>query len=275
MIDDFDTSKAVKAFRELCADRFGKQSFPAAMALVLGSGFNPVLEAVSDKIVLKTSEINGFPSSTVKGHDGAIVFGKLNGTEVLILSGRIHAYEGHPIRSLGLFVELCSNADIGRIIFTNAAGSMVMDMPPGSVMFIEDQINMSFKSPLRGPVAELGQRFPDMCEPFDLAWTEKSRKACLKKGLETFRGVYLWTMGPCYESKAEINFFRFLGADVVGMSTVGEVIKAKELGLSVLGLSLISNHATGLSPQELSHQEVLQSGNDVKDNLVEIISCCL
>jgi len=274
--NSFNSQEVVDSFKEIYRSRIPSDlDDKETVALVLGSGFKSVVEHIEVLAEIETQEISGFPRSTVEGHKGLVIRGKLGQKDVLVLAGRIHAYEGHPIESTSIFVELCHALGIEKLVLTNAAGSMVPGMGPGSLMFINDHINLSFLNPLLGPVTNGGNRFPDMSEPYDLSWTSEAKSKCLAEGIETFEGVYLWTTGPSYETKAEIQFFRRIGADVVGMSTVGENLRAKELGIKVLGLSLVSNYATGLSSKELSHEEVLEIGEDAHSRINKILSICV
>lgn len=272
----FSSQTVIDSFKELYSSKAPRDiTDDETVALVLGSGFKSVVDDLEILTEIETHEITEFPRSTVEGHKGVIIRAKLGEQNVLVLAGRTHAYEGHPISSIAIFVELCHALGIKKMVLTNAAGSMVKGMGPGSLMFIKDHINLSFLNPLLGPVTNGGNRFPDMCEPYDLEWTTKVRQKCISEGIPTFEGVYLWTTGPSYETKAEIQFFRKLGADVVGMSTVGENLRAKELGMRVLGLSLVSNYATGLADESLSHEEVLKSGKDALDSISRVLRYCV
>lgn len=272
----FNSKNVVESFKEIYTSRTPDGlTDDGTIAMVLGSGFKSVVDEIEVVAQIETQEISEFPKSTVVGHKGLVIRGKLGDRDVLVLAGRTHAYEGHAISSIPIFIELCHAIGIKKVILTNAAGSMVPGMGPGSLMFIKDHINLSFLNPLLGPVTNGGYRFPDMCEPYDSEWTSKVRQSCLSQGIETFEGVYLWTSGPSYETRAEIKFFRQIGADVVGMSTVGENLRAKELGLSVLGLSLVSNYSTGLADKALSHNEVLESGQEAQNKINTVLKHCL
>jgi purine-nucleoside phosphorylase len=180
-------------------------------------------------------------------------------------------YEGHPIRAVTFPVRLLHALGARGLIVTNAAGSTNVANGPGTIMFITDHINMAFANPLVGPNVDGGPRFVDMSEPYDLAWIEEAEQAALSEGVATRRGVYLWTMGPSYETKAEIQAYRTLGADVVGMSTVPEVLQGRYLGMRVLGISTITNLASGLSDEPLSHNDVLAVGERLKGDLIRLL----
>jgi len=237
------------------------------LALVLGSGLGALADEVDDPVVIPTSGLPGYPQSTVEGHAGKLVFGMLEGRTVLFIQGRVHLYEGHNPRALGVPVRLAHALGARRLILTNAAGGLNPDWKPGALMLITDHINMAMTSPLTGPVEEGEVRFPDMSTPYDSDWTDQAESLAINRNLQVRRGVYLWTAGPSYETPAEINFFRRIGADAVGMSTVPEAIQAAALGMKVLGISTITNLAAGLHATSLNHEEVLEVGNEVREQL--------
>ena len=241
------------------------------LALVLGSGLGALAEEVEDAVVIPTSELPGYPQSTVEGHAGRLVFGTLEGRRVLFIQGRVHLYEGHHPRALGVPVRLAYTLGVRHLILTNAAGGLNPDWKPGTLMLITDHINMAMSSSLTGPVEEDEVRFPDMSSPYDSEWTTLAESLAIDRNLQVRRGVYLWTAGPSYETPAEINFFRRIGADAVGMSTVPEAIQAAALGMKVLGISTITNLAAGLHATSLNHEEVLEVGNEVREQLADWI----
>ena len=181
-------------------------------------------------------------------------------------------YEGHDARSVVFPIRLLHALGVRHLIVTNAAGGINPSFPPGTLMFIDDHINLAFANPLIGPASGDGPRFPDMSAPYDPKWLARAEQVAAATGVATARGVYLWTMGPSYETKAEIRAFGRLGADAVGMSTVPEVIQAVYLGMSVLGLSTITNAAAGLSPTPLDHEEVMDVGNQVREKLLRLVT---
>jgi len=237
-------------------------------ALVLGSGLGALADEVDDPVVIPTSDLPEYPQSTVEGHAGRLVFGKLEGRCVLFIQGRAHLYEGHHPRALGVPVRLAHTLGARNLILTNAAGGLNPEWKPGTLMLITDHINMAMTSPLTGPVAPGEVRFPDMSSPYDREWTARAESLAVNRNLLVRRGVYLWTAGPSYETPAEINFFRRIRADAVGMSTVPEAIQAAALGMKVLGISTITNLAAGLQGTSLNHEEVLEVGKDVREHLV-------
>ena len=244
----------------------------ATIGLVLGSGLGALADGLDNSVAIPTTEIPNFPESTVQGHAGQLVFGTLNARPVFVLRGRVHMYEGHDARSVVFPIRLLHTLGVRHLIVTNAAGGINPSFPPGTLMFIDDHINLAFANPLIGPTSEDGPRFPDMSAPYDPTWLARAERVAEGVGVATVRGVYLWTMGPSYETKAEIRAFAKLGADAVGMSTVPEVIQAVSLGMSVLGLSTITNAAAGLSSSPLDHDEVMQVGNQVREKLLRLVT---
>ncbi len=241
------------------------------LALVLGSGLGELADTAEDAHAIPTMELPGYPASTVSGHRGRLVFGRLEGQDVVFVQGRVHLYEGHRIRAVTFPIRLVHALGARRLLVTNAAGGISPLCTPGTLMFITDHINLAFANPLTGPNVDGGPRFPDMSAPYDPAWTDRAEALALREGLDTRRGVYLWTRGPSYETRAEIQAFRRLGADAVGMSTVPEVIQARYLGMQVLGLSTITNFAAGLHPDPLVHEDVLAVGRHIRDDLERLV----
>ncbi len=241
------------------------------LALILGSGLGQVADELDDRVVLSTADIPHYPASTVEGHAGQLVLGRLDGQDVAVLRGRVHAYEGLHPRQVTFPIRLLHAIGVERLIVTNAAGGINPTFEPGTLMFIEDHINHAFLNPLAGPNDGDGPRFPDMSAPYDLKWLEESEQAALQLGIATRRGVYLWTLGPSYETKAEVRAFARLGADAVGMSTVPEVIQAVYLGMRVLGISTITNFAAGLSDEPLAHDDVMRVGARVRTQLASLV----
>ncbi len=241
------------------------------VALVLGSGLGALADLAEDPVVFSTKALPGYPHSTVVGHKGRLVFGRLEGHDVVFIQGRVHHYEGHPMRAVTFPIRLVHALGARSLLVTNAAGGINPAFVPGTLMFITDHINAAFANPLVGPNTDGGPRFPDMSAPYDPAWLDQAEQIALGQGIATRRGVYLWTLGPSYETKAEIKYFDRLGADAVGMSTVPEVVQARYLDMRVLGLSTITNPAAGLSPEPLDHEEVLLVGRRVRDQLQRLV----
>ncbi len=239
--------------------------------LILGSGLGALAGEASDAVTIPTEAVPGYPRSTVVGHAGRLVFGTLEGRSVLLVQGRVHLYEGHAPGALGFPVRLAHALGAARLLVTNAAGGIDPAMGPGTLMFITDHLNLAFASPMSGPVRPGEPRWPDLAAPYDPAWLDRAEALALARGIPTRRGVYLWTSGPSYETPAEIRFFRTIGADAVGMSTVPEVIQAAALGMPVLGISAITNAAAGLNAEPLSHDEVMAAGRAVRDRFTTLV----
>ncbi|MCT7376124.1 purine-nucleoside phosphorylase [Chelativorans salis] len=223
------------------------------LALVLGSGLGGLVDEVTDAVRIPYSELPGFPQSGVTGHAGTLVAGDLAGRPVIVLAGRAHYYEHGDPAAMRPALEVLAGIGITSLILTNAAGSLKAEMPPGSVMLIEDHINFSGASPLIGEGTD--RRFVGMSEAYDVDLRTALEKAAEKAGMTLHKGVYMWFAGPNFETPAEIRMARTMGADAVGMSTVPEVILARFLGLRVAACSVITNLAAGMAAGELSHEE--------------------
>ena len=241
------------------------------LVLILGSGLGALADEADDAVAIPTSELPGYPRSTVAGHAGRLVFGTLEGRSVLVVQGRVHLYEGWKPSALGFPVRLAHALGAGKLVVTNAAGGIDPTMGPGTLMFITDHLNLAFASPMSGPVRPGEPRWPDLAAPYTPAWLDRAEALALERGIPTRRGVYLWTSGPSYETPAEIRFFRTIGADAVGMSTVPEVIQAAALGMPVLGISAITNAAAGLNASPLNHDEVMAVGREVRGRFSTLV----
>ena len=223
------------------------------IALVLGSGLGDLAKAVEDAVHISYADLPGFPQSGVSGHSGEIVAGTIGGKAVLLLSGRIHYYEKGDAAAMRPVLEILKGLGIEKLVLTNAAGSLREDLPPGSVMLIEDHINFSGTNPLIGE--ESDARFVGMTSAYDADIRAALVNAAEAEGIDIGRGVYMWFSGPSFETPAEIRMARTMGADAVGMSTVPEVILARFLGLSAAACSVITNFGAGMTGGELSHTE--------------------
>lgn len=238
---------------------------------MLGSGLGDLAESVEAAVVVPTEELPGYPASTVAGHQGRLVFGRMEGRDVVFVQGRVHLYEGGTVHATTFPVRLVHALGARRLLVTNAAGGINPSFRPGTLMFITDHVNLAWASPLVGPNLDGGPRFPDMSAPYDPGWIDRAERVALDRGIATRRGVYVWTRGPSYETKAEIRMFARLGADAVGMSTVPEVIQARYLGMAVLGLSTITNPAAGLGADVLDHEDVLRVGRRLRGDLEHLV----
>jgi purine-nucleoside phosphorylase len=225
---------------------------PVEIAIMLGSGLGQLAERVAGPTIIPYGEIAGFPVSTAPGHKGQLVIGELHGRRTVMMQGRLHLYEGWAGRDVALAVYLLKRLGAKVLIVTNAAGGLNPDYDPGDVMLIEDHLNFTGTSPLVGPNDEaIGLRFPDMSRTYDPDLLERASAAAKRAGVTTRRGIYAGVLGPALETSAERRFLRSAGADAVGMSTVTEVIAAAHANLPVIGLSGITNKATGGPEQKV------------------------
>jgi purine-nucleoside phosphorylase len=253
-----------------------KTRYTPRIGIILGSGLGALADAVQDADILLPSEnIPHWPRSTVEGHIGRLVIGKLEGQMVLVQQGRAHYYEGHSLQRVTLPVRVMQRLGLETLIVTNAAGAINPAFRPGDVMLITDHINlmgMAGVSPLRGPNDDsLGVRFPDMSRAYDRDLRALALEAAEEAGLHLHQGVYICLGGPSFETPADLRFLRLIGADAVGMSTVPEVTVARHGGLRVLGLSGISNAANLDGDTLTTHEEVLAAGREIVPKLTRIV----
>ena len=240
------------------------------VAVVLGSGWGGVGEHVEDAVRIPYADLEGFPRAGVQGHSGELVLGRIGKTGVAVLSGRKHTYEDGDPRAMKVPILALQALGCEILVQTNAAGSLDTRMPPGSLMVLHDHINMAQRSPL---VGESGSdRFVDMVDAYDPWLRKTAREVAERNGIELHEGVYLWCLGPQFETPAEIRMFRLMGADAVGMSTVPETILARRAGLRVLALSLMTNMAAGLSGESLSHAHTLEQARRGGDTAARLLA---
>ena len=254
-------------FKRLLADKRPQT------AVILGSGLGFVADAVEDPLTIDYAAIEGFPRTTVAGHSGKMIVGRLGQSEVLCLQGRFHLYEGHRPQVIAEVVNALKAVGVNRLIVTNAAGSLNPEFTPGSLMLIKDHINFSGQNPLVGANDEsTGPRFPDMSNAYDRDMRRQAKELAAKLGINLPEGVYLMVLGPNFETAAEIRAFRTLGADAVGMSTVPEVIAAVHAGIKVLAVSAVTNFGTGLQETPLSHEETIAGAARASSALTALIT---
>ncbi|MCF6097743.1 purine-nucleoside phosphorylase [Thermovorax subterraneus] len=243
------------------------------IGVILGSGLGDFADGLEERVVIPYAEIPGFPVSTVKGHKGNLVFGRINGKNLAVMQGRFHLYEGYPIQKVVFGTRVLGLLGISALIVTNAAGGINENFRPGDLMVLKDHINMTGENPAAGEeIPELGPRFFDMTFAYDAELREKAKQVFEEAGLEYKEGVYAFMKGPSYETPAEIRMLKAIGADAVGMSTVPEVIAARQMGIRVLGISCITNMAAGILDKPLSHAEVLEVSEKVKEKFVRVLS---
>lgn len=249
-----------------------KTKFSPKVGLILGSGLGSLAEKINNPTIIKYEDILGFPRSTVEGHAGQLVIGELAGKVVVAMQGRFHYYEGYPLEDVTFPIRVMIGLGIESLIVTNAAGGVNIDFTPGDLMIITDHINFTGKNPLIGEnLNGLGPRFVDMSKAYDREYINIAKEVGKKLGLNLKEGVYMWLTGPTYETPAEVRLARILGADAVGMSTVPEVIVANHQKINVLGISCITNMASGILDQPLNHEEVVETSMRVKDNFEKLI----
>ena len=246
--------------------------FKPEIGITLGSGLGGLAEKIDKVCEISYKDIEGFPVSTVSGHDGRFIFGTLSGKRVVVMSGRVHFYEGYRMEEVVTPVRIMGLLGAKIVLLTNAAGGINLDFKPGDLMMITDHISLFVQNPLLGQNAdELGPRFPDMSTVYDRKLQEKIRQAATAIGVDIKEGVYVQLTGPSYETPAEIRMLRKIGADAAGMSTVVEAIAANHMGLSVAGISCITNMAAGISDQPLNHEEVKATADMVKEKFEKLV----
>ena len=246
------------------------------VAVVLGSGLGAFADELADPIAIPYSEIPGWPQSTAAGHSGKLVFGRIGELDVAVMAGRAHLYEGYTPAQVTLGVRVLHHLGVRSIVFTNAAGGINLSYSQGALVLISDHINLQGSNPLIGPNDDAeGPRFPDMTEAYSAAYRSKAQQVAQQLKIQLDQGVYAALTGPNYETPAEIRYLRAIGADLVGMSTVPEVIVANHLGMQVLAISCVTNMAAGISPQKLDHKEVMETGERVRDTLIQFLKALL
>lgn len=253
-----------------------KTSFEPLTALVLGSGLGGYADEIDVRDVVEYGEIEGFPVSTVPGHVGRFVFGYIKNTPVVVMQGRVHYYEGYDIHDVVMPIRLMKLMGAEQLILTNAAGGIQEGMKPGDFMMIQDHITQFVPSPLVGPnVESLGERFPDMSQVYSHDIQKTMEQVAKRLKIQLKKGVYIQFTGPNFETPAEIQMAKVLGADAVGMSTAVEAMAAKHMGMKIGGISVISNLASGIGDHPLSHEEVQIAADEAapyfKQFLTELI----
>lgn len=240
----------------------GKVDFVPKVALVLGSGLGDYADTIHQEAVLDYKDIEGFPQSTVEGHQGRFVFGYVKDVPVVCMQGRVHYYEGYSMSDVVLPIRLMKLMGAELLFLTNAAGGVNLDYQPGDLMLIRDHISVLVPSPLIGPNSnDLGPRFCDMSDTYDVTLRSVVRKTAEAMGISIQEGVYMQFTGPQYETPSEIRMARTLGADAVGMSTACEAVAANHMGMHICGISCITNMAAGVTKQPLSHEEVQETAD--------------
>ncbi|MFD0670489.1 purine-nucleoside phosphorylase [Cohnella sp. GCM10027633] len=249
-----------------------KTSIAPEIGLILGSGLGVLGDELEDAVTFHYEDIPHFPVSTVEGHAGELIIGRLQGRSVALMRGRFHMYEGYEPERTALPVRVMKALGVSTLLVTNAAGGVNLSYKPGNLMLISDHLNLTGRNPLIGPNDNaLGVRFPDMSEAYSRRLRGIAKETAAELGFSVQEGVYAGLLGPNYETPAEIRYLRTIGADAVGMSTVSEVIVARHSGIEVLGISCISNMAAGILDQPLSHEEVMETTELVKEQFLSLV----
>jgi purine-nucleoside phosphorylase len=239
---------------------------------MLGSGLGGFADAVDAAVEVPYAAIPGWPASTAVGHAGTLVVGVFGGVPVAVMKGRAHLYEGHAPATVVFGVRVLGRLGIGSLVLTNACGAIDPTVEPGRLVAISDHLNLQATSPLVGPNDDaLGPRFPDMSDAYDPEYRRLAHEAAARLGLELGEGVYAAWLGPAFETPAEIRMMRTLGADLVGMSTVPEVLAARHMGIRCLALSCVTNAAAGVRPEPIDHERVLEVGGRASGDLIALL----
>ncbi len=243
------------------------------IAVVLGSGLGALAEELKDSVVIPYADIPNFPRATAVGHEGRLVIGKSGSVTVAAMQGRVHQYEGYSSREAAFPVRVLGRLGVKSLVLTSAAGGINPAYRQGALVVLSDHINLQGNNPLNGPNDErFGPRFPDMSEAYSRSYRRIALDAGRELGIELQEGVYAALRGPSYETPAEIRYLRAIGADLVGMSTVPEVIVARHMGIAVLGISCVTNLAAGMSESAIDHAEVLAAGKRVSATLLALLT---
>lgn len=269
MITEQELNKKIQEAKEYLSKKI---DVTPEFGIILGSGLGKLADLAEDSIVIKYEDITHFPVSTVAGHSGKLIVGKIASKTVMMMQGRFHYYEGYEMNEVTFPVRLMQVLGIKNLVVTNAAGGVNKEYKPGDLVLIQDHLNLMGVNPLRGAnLSDLGARFPDLSEAYSHEWREKALNLMPKVGLEPKQGVYAAVSGPSYETPAEIRYLRTIGADLVGMSTAPEVIVANHGGMKVLGISCVTNMAAGVLPEKLSHSEVIATTQRIEQQFVGFV----
>lgn len=243
------------------------------IAIILGTGLGDLIKFIEDSVAIDYKDIPYFPVSTVEGHSGRLIFGKLGGKKIMAMQGRFHYYEGYNMKEVTFPVRVMQNLKVKKLFVSNAAGGMNKEFQVGDVMVITDQINLFPENPLRGKnYEELGPRFPAMTEAFSHKLIELADQIAQEKGMRLMHGVYVGTPGPTFETPAEYEYFRIIGGDAVGMSTVPEVIVANHAGMEVFGVSVITDLGGKDIKEVPTHEEVQKAALKAQPNMTMLIT---
>ncbi|HXM60383.1 MAG TPA: purine-nucleoside phosphorylase [Terriglobales bacterium] len=269
-MDDFTRAEAAAQFLLL------QTTLCPTIGLVLGSGLGGFADELSEATRIPYANIPYFPRSTAVGHAGQLVIGNVGDVSVAAMQGRVHLYEGYSPNEVAFPIRVFGRLGIRAVILTNAAGGINLEYKQGALVVITDHINLQGTNPLVGPNEDrLGSRFPDMTQAYSKPYREIAIQSALRLGKTVHQGVYAGVLGPSYETPAEIRYLRTIGADLVGMSTIPEVIVARHMGLKVLAISCVTNMAAGISDEVLKHEDVLATGERVKGDFAALLRAVL
>jgi len=253
-----------------------RTSLRPKIGLVLGSGLGAFADSLTGATRVPYADIPSFPQSTAIGHAGRLVIGNAGSVAVAAMQGRVHLYEGYSVQQVTFPIRVLARMGVRAVILTNAAGGINLGYSQGALVLIRDHINLQGTNPLVGANDDrFGPRFPDMSQAYSREYRQIAREEATKLGITLHEGVYLALLGPSYETPAEIEYFRRIGADLVGMSTAAEVIAARHMGLHVLAISCVTNMAAGILDQPLSHAEVMETGERVKGTFEALLCAVL
>ena len=270
MINIYDKTQSATDFIR------SKSPLVPRLGIVLGSGLGNFALQVQNPTTIPYVDIPGFPQSTVEGHSGRLVLGTIGGVPVAVMQGRVHAYEGYPLAEVTFPTRVLGLLGCKSLIVTNAAGGVNTSYKQGSLVAISDHINLTGMNAALGPnEAKFGPRFFDMTTAYSPALRALAQAEAARQNIALSEGVYLAVLGPSYETPAEIRAFRILGADLVGMSTVHEVIVARHMGIEVLGLSVVTNMAAGVLDQAINHEEVMETGRRVEHQFTTLLTALI
>jgi purine-nucleoside phosphorylase len=268
--DFFTLAESAAAFVQ------AQTSLRPRIAVVLGSGLGAFADTLTNTTRIPYAQIPSFPRATAIGHSGQLVIGQLKGLPLVAMQGRVHLYEGYSPQEVAFPMRVLGRLGLQSVVLTNAAGGINLAYEQGALVLIKDHINLQGKNPLVGPNDDhFGPRFPDMTQAYSKLYRGIAREEAAKLGLPLQEGVYAGVLGPSFETPAEIRYLRTIGADLVGMSTISEVIAARHMGIEVLAISCVTNMAAGILDQPLSHEEVLETGERVKEQFEALLRAVL
>jgi purine-nucleoside phosphorylase len=274
-MDEFTRAESAAMVIRMQLSRKAQLGVPE-IAVVLGSGLGAFAEELKDSVAIPYGDIPNFPRATAIGHAGRLVIGKSGDLTIAAMQGRVHQYEGYSSREAAFPVRVLGRLGIRSLVLTNAAGGINSAYRQGALVLISDHINLQGSNPLHGPNDErFGERFPDMSESYCRGYRRLAQDAGRELGIELSEGVYAALPGPSYETPAEIRYLRTIGADLVGMSTVPEAIVARHMGIDVLAISCVTNMAAGMFEGVIQHEEVLQTGQRVRETLLALLAAVL